>query len=171
MTENNIEHVFKEKYELYSGMLYKIAFSHLGNYHEVEDALQEVFTKLLYKAPKFKDDEHEKAWLIRITVNTCKDMLRSFFRRKTTNIDDLQIPAPETNRIILNEVIKLPAKYKTVIHLFYYEDYTVSQIAQILKMSSSAVKMRLHRGREILKMELEDSSYDEGIVQNSIHEY
>ena len=171
MVTDNLKDTFKVKYRQYSNMLYKIAFLYLGKSYEAEDALQEVFTKYLYKSPKFKDDEHEKAWLIRVTTNTCKDMMKSFFRKKVVNIDEVQLQSSDKNNEILNEIIRLPTKYKTVIHLYYYEDYSVSKIAEILKISASAVKMRLHRGREILKLELEDDLYEKGIIQGSIQKY
>jgi len=156
---NTIEHVFREKYNLYAKTIYKIAFVYLKSHTDVEDALQEIFLKLLLKAPKFNSAEHEKAWLIRVTINTCKNMLKSLGRRETiAAMDELeQVGTPEgKNDEILTEILNLPDKYKAVIHLYYYEGYSVLQIAQILKTTQSAVKMRLKRGRDILKFELKD---------------
>jgi len=156
---NTREQVFREKYNLYGKTIYKIAFVYLKNNADVEDALQEVFLKLLLKAPKFNSVEHEKAWLIRVTINTCKNMLKSHGRRQNiATMDELeQVGTPERkNDEVLTEILNLPDKYKAVIHLYYYEGYSVLQIAQILKTTQSAVKMRLKRGRDILKLELRD---------------
>ena len=151
---------FEAKYTLYGNMLYKIAFLYFGNSYDAEDALQEVFFKLLYDSPSFKDLNHEKAWLIRVTQNKCKDMLKAS-RCKDTSADKIEIADfvkanSDAKLDIIKQVIALPVKYKTAIILYYYYDYSVSEISQTLKISNSAVKMRLKRGREILKIELED---------------
>jgi RNA polymerase sigma-70 factor (ECF subfamily) len=162
MDNKSLEIKFEAKYNDYGEMLYKIVFLYLGNADDAEDILQEVFIKLLYNAPLFKNSQHEKAWLIRTTQNKCKDILKSSYR-KNVPIDDLQLFENSQNNDekidVTSQIIALPAKYKTAIILYYYYDYSVSEIAQILKTSSSAVKMQLKRGRELLKMQLED--YDE----------
>lgn len=150
---------FKTIYNKYGEMLYRIAFVYLGNPHDAEDVLQDVFISFLHNPPKIKNDEHEKAWLIRTTQNKAINLLKST-SRKNVNIDDLQIHIDDTNKDlhldVLKQVISLSPKYKTVIILYYYNDYSVSEIAQILKISKSAVKMRLKRSRELLKIQLED---------------
>lgn len=147
------ENEFNTAYDLYADMLYKIAYLHTADKDESEDILQEVFIKLLYKSPSFKDSEHKKAWLIKTTTNQCKDFLKSS-RRKNLPLND---------EILGEEIFddkKLDSKYKTVLYLFYYEDYTVEMIASTLSLSKSNVKMRLKRGRELLKNELEEYSND-----------
>ncbi|MUG65156.1 sigma-70 family RNA polymerase sigma factor [Paenibacillus campinasensis] len=145
-----------EIYELYGSMLFKIAMIHLGNKQDVEEALQETFFKLIDKAPHFNDSEHQKAWLIRVLTNQCKNMRGSLWRKRVTRLDDVQAYFVEpSDRALIDEVMSLPFKYKTVIHLYYYEGYSVKQIAHILQIGESAVKMRLARGRELLRMELE----------------
>ncbi|MDF2557616.1 MAG: sigma-70 family polymerase sigma factor [Bacillales bacterium] len=151
-----IKQDFNEKYDQYCKLIYKIAFIHLGNKADSEEAVQEVFIKLFSKSPVFSDSEHEKAWLIRVTSNHCKNMLRSFWRKRVTQPEDMSVyfgshKEFENAQLIIN----LPAKYKTIIHLFYYEGYAVKEISNIMKITESAVKMRLKRGREMLKMELE----------------
>lgn len=137
-------------------MLFKICMIYLGNKADAEEALQESFIKLIYKSPQFSDDEHEKAWLIRIAVNVCKDMLRSIWHKRVVKMEDIEEYYEMTNEIYtMEEIIKLPSKYKDVIYLYYFEDYSVKHISEILKISESAVKMRLKRGRDILKIELE----------------
>jgi RNA polymerase sigma-70 factor (ECF subfamily) len=145
-----------ERYDFYKSTLFRIAFSYTGNKYDSEDILQEAFIKLLYHAPDFLSDEDEKRWIIRVTINLCKNHLRSFWHKNRSNIEDIeQYVAAEEDRTQLLEILNLPAKYKIVIHLYYYEGYHIAEIAQILKLSISAIKMRLKRGREILKIELE----------------
>ena len=118
--------------------------------------MQEIFLKYLYRSPVFESPDHERHWIIRVTVNACKDFFKGFWKKNIICMDEIEregITHEESG--ILQEIIKLPEKYKMVIHLFYYENYSVSEISQILKISESAVKMRLKRGREMLKMELE----------------
>ncbi|MBQ7115599.1 MAG: RNA polymerase sigma factor [Clostridia bacterium] len=155
---------FRTKYKEYGEMLYRIAFVYLGNPDDTEDILQEVFIALLYNSPEFKSKEHEKAWLIRITQNKCINFLKST-SRKNIPIDELKLPTYSENQEekidIIKNILSLPPKYKTTVILYYYNDYSVDEIAKILKISKSAVKMRLKRAREILKIELEDYHYEE----------
>ncbi|MFT4143503.1 MAG: RNA polymerase sigma factor [Mobilitalea sp.] len=145
-----------EKYNLYKAMLFRIAFSYLGNKHDSEDVLQEAFIKLHYSAPNFASYEDEKRWLIRVTINLCKDHLKSFWHRNKISLDDIEAFAVTTqDHEDLLEILKLHPKYKIVIHLYYMEGYRISEIAKILHISESAVKMRLKRGRELLKLEME----------------
>ena len=142
---------FNSAYDLYADMLYKIAFLHTADKDESEDILQEVFIKLLYKSPTFKSSEHKKAWLIKTTVNQCKDFLKSS-RRKVLPLNDEILgdePFDERKLDVRNKLLKLDAKYKTV-----------EMIATTLSLSKSNVKMRLKRGRELLKNELEEYSND-----------
>lgn len=155
---------FQATYKEYGEMLYRIAFVFLGNPDDTEDILQEVFISLFYNSPEFKSKEHEKAWLIRITQNKCINFLKSA-SRKSVPIDELQLPAYNENREekidIIKNILSLPPKYKTAVILYYYNDYSVEEIAKTLKIGKSAVKMRLKRAREILKIELEDYNYEE----------
>lgn len=145
-----------EKYDSYKTMIYRLAFSYLGNKQDSEDVLQDVFIKLCYSAPDFPSDEDEKRWIIRVTINLCKDHLRSFWRRNKVSLEDLdEYASIQEEKEDLLEIINLPPKYKVVIHLYYFEGYNVSEIAKILNLSISAVKMRLKRGRELLKVEME----------------
>ncbi len=149
---------FSKKYDTYGNMLYKIAYLYFGNPHDSEDAMQEVFIKLLYKAPDFKDENHEKAWLIRTMQNTCLNMLKRPSKRQVS-IEDIPLSVTDsdsdTRLDIIKAVVSLEPKYKTAVVLYYYYDYSVSKIAKTLKISNSAAKMRLKRGREQLKTELE----------------
>lgn len=147
-----------EKYQQYKVMLFRISYSYLGNKHDCEDILQEAFIKLCYHAPDFKSKEDEKRWIIRVTINLCKNHLRSYWYRHKTDLDEAEqcIVDPEYNTI-LQDILRLPEKYKTVIQLYYFSGYKIPEIADFLHISEGAVKMRLKRGRELLKIELEDA--------------
>lgn len=155
---HNKENEFNSKYEKYADMLYRIAFLYLNNKSEAEDVLQDIFIKLLYKSPSFNGDEHEKAWLIRVTQNKCKDILRSAKHKKSELPDNLSSDDENEERLlsVRLSIMRLPEKYKTVVFLYYYEGYSIGEIAKILHISNSAVKMRLKRSREILKLDLEE---------------
>ena len=151
---------FTIKYDKYGNMIYKLAFTYLGKQEDCEDILQEVFVRLLRKPPRFRDEEHEKRWILRITVNCCIDLIRKNKKGNSLPLDE-NIPAVETpeEQDLLNLVLKLPDKLKAPIHLHYYEGYKVKEIAGILEISVSAVKMRLKRGREMLKIRIEEEEY------------
>ena len=159
MSKRDLENEFEAKYNEYGNMLYKIAFLYLGNASDTEDVLQDVFTKYLCGKYKFKNTEHEKAWFIRVTQNKCLDYLKKS-GRKNECIEDVSATATykdeDLEQDVISKVIALPEKYKSAIILFYYNDYTVEEISKTLKISKSAVKKRLQRGRDILKLELED---------------
>ena len=145
-----------EKYNLYKNMLFQIAFSYLGNKHDCEDVIHDVFIKLCYYAPQFKDEEHEKSWIIRVTINLCKNYMKSFWNRKKVAIDGLEEYFSYDEEIeIMSDIINLPDKYKSVILLHYISGYKISEISEILEITESAVKMRLKRAKEKLKVELE----------------
>ncbi|WP_405111351.1 RNA polymerase sigma factor [Paenibacillus sp. FSL K6-1217] len=146
-----------QSYEVYAEMLYRIALVHLGSRQDAEEATQDTFIKLMEKAPVFKDDEHQKAWLIRVITNHCKNLLGRGWRKREVKLEGVE-PITSDNPeelAILQLVLALPVKYKAVIHLYYYEDYPVQEISRILQISESAVKMRLQRGRQLLRLELE----------------
>lgn len=146
-----------EKYNLYKNMMFQIAISYLGNKYDCEDVIQEAFIRLCYHAPKFEHDENEKRWLIRITINLCKNHIKSFWNRMKVPIDGLEeYFAKDEEKEIMSDIIRLPVKYKTTILLHYIAGYKISEISEILNLSESAVKMRLKRGRELLRSELED---------------
>lgn len=145
-----------ERYDIYKTMLFRIAFSYLGNRHDCEDILQEAFIRLCYKAPEFPSEEDEKRWMIRVTINLCKSHIRSFWNRNRQSIEELEILAPDPeDKELLQEILRLPKNYKIVIYLHYIEGYKLAEIARILKVSESAVKMRLKRGRDQLRLEME----------------
>lgn len=149
---------FESVYDTYADMLYRLAFSHLQSREDAEDVVQEVFVKYLNYAGTFKDSEHEQAWMIRVTVNACYDFLRKKKYRLHVPLDEIQETVTkevETLSDVAQMLAGLPAKYKTVLLLHYFEGYSVEEVSHILKLSKSAVKMRLSRGRELLKEQME----------------
>ena len=157
MNQTIRSHTFEEAYDAYSGAVYRLAMVYLGRRADAEDVTQETFFRLLYRAPDFTGEEHKKRWLLQVTANLCRDQLRGFWRKRVTELEDaLPAAAPEELEA-LGAVMGLPEKYKLPIHLHYYEGYSVAEIAGIMKLGQSAVKMRLKRGRELLKIELEGS--------------
>lgn len=158
MKNRDLEKEFKEKYNLYAAMLYRISFLYLGNSADAEDVLQDVFIKLFSGKRKFNNDEHEKAWLIRTTQNACLDLLKKA-GRKNVSMEEVELSVcceNDARQDVLRSVFALPPRYKCVVLLYYYNGYSVEEIARILRISKSAVKKRLQRGREMLKPELED---------------
>ena len=148
---------FEAAYDAHSSAVFRLAMVYLGRYADAEDVTQEVFLRLLHRAPGFADEEHEKRWLLQVTANLCRDQLRGFWRKRITELEDTLPAAPPEELEALGAVMALPEKYKLPIHLHYYEGYSVAEAAEILKLGQSAVKMRLKRGRELLKIELEGS--------------
>lgn len=145
----------EEAYNTCGPAVYRLAMVYLGRHADAEDVTQEVFLRLLCRAPAFTDGEHQKRWLFRVTANLCRDQLRGFWRKKVTALDDALPAASPEEREALAAVMALPEPYRLPIHLYYYEGYSVAEIAEILRLGQSAVKMRLKRGRELLKRELE----------------
>lgn len=144
----------EQKIRHYAPMLYKLGMLYLSNRQDTEDCMQDVFCKLLYDAPAFNDGEHEKAWLIRVMINRCKNELKMFWRRNRADLDELRgTAASPSDRDLLMDVYRLPAKYKDAVYMYYYEGYSVNETAERLKLSPSAVKMRLARARDMLKWE------------------
>ena len=137
----------------YSDMLYKICIVILCNEQDVQDAIQDTFCRYMEKKPAFRDAEHEKAWLIRVATNICRDMIRFRLRHPKVCIDDLAdtLAAPR-QRETLEELLELPVKQKMAVYLHYVEGYQIREIAEILGITEGAVKMRLKRGREQIRL-------------------
>ena len=155
----NKEKEFETAYELYADMLYRLALSYMKQKEDAEDIVQEVFTKYFCGLHLPVSKEQEKAWFIRVTINQCHDALRKRSYRLHNSIEDVTEAAGsvEDEPDELFDVLqKLPDKYKDVIILHYLEGYSVDETAKMLGLSASATKMRLKRGREFLKEELEE---------------
>ncbi len=138
--------------DTYGNMLFRICLVMLSNEKDAEDVVQDTFITYLTKSPTFNDYEHEKAWLITIATNRCKNMRRYNFIRKHMDISDLQLYSKDNeNYGLLDHLMRLPTKHKVVLLLHYVEGYKVDEIAKILAITTSAVKKRLQRGRELLR--------------------
>ncbi|MBT9814250.1 sigma-70 family RNA polymerase sigma factor [Catenibacterium mitsuokai] len=135
--------------DTYGDMVTRICIMNLRNSDDAKDCFQEVFIKL-YKHGMIEDHDYLKHWLIRVTINTCKDYRRVFYK-KIINIEDVLIQDEKKDYVLLPVILDMPTRYKNVLYLYYYEGYKTDEISEILKMNINTVKSRLKRGREILK--------------------
>lgn len=139
----------------HSNSMFKAAYAILRNRDDAEDVTQEAFMKLMESKPHFSDSEHAKAWLLRVTINLSKNMLKASWRKnKTENNEELSYTENESDEVLFC-VMKLEESYRTVIHLYYYEGYSTNEIAYILKLPSATVRTRLKRARAKLRKMLE----------------
>ena len=150
--------------ETYRDRLFAAAFQVCGNAADAEDAAQEALLRYHISEKQFESEQHIRAWLLRVAINCAKNLSRSFFRRNTvpleTYMETLEFDSGES-REIFREVMNLPETYRLVIHLYYYEDYSVAEIGRILGLTESNVKVRLIRGRQLLKKALQEVWDDE----------
>lgn len=140
--------------ELYADTVRKICMLHLKSYADTEDIFQTVFLKYVLYLGSFENSEHEKAWIIRVTINACKDYLKSFFRSHMVPLEEAAEVAgemPEDRSEVLEAVLSLPKKYKDVVYLFYYEDYTAVEISDILGRNVNTVYTLLARAKVMLR--------------------
>lgn len=151
MTEHCNDDFITEAVKKYSDMMYRVAYNITKNREDAFDVCQDVFVRLVRSAHKIKSEEHLKAWLLRATVNVSKTALTSPHRRTVSDEVLSALTVEDKPNDVFDAVMRLPEKYSSVIHLFYYEDLTTEEIAAALKISRSAVKSRLQRGREMLR--------------------
>lgn len=152
----------KEAVEEYSDTIYRIALNITKNSEDAFDVCQDVFLRLIKSKNKIKNSEHLKAWLIRATLNCAKSYCSKAYTKHRADFDSLStadLVHNDSYDTLIESVMKLPEKYSTVIHLFYYEDMQINEIASTLKITQSAVKQRLARGRKKLKIILEGEDY------------
>ena len=136
----------------YGDMLFRLCVIMLKNESDAEDAVQETYIKFFQKAPSFESKEHQKAWLIRVATNKCRDTLRFRIRHPQIDNEDLgKFVSNSSDCGILEALTTLPEKYRLVLTLYYIEEYRVEDIAKIIGRTSSAVKMRLQKGRKLLE--------------------
>lgn len=147
-------------FDKYCNTVYRLAFSRTQNKYDAEDILQSVFLHLCRCDAVFNDDEHIKAWLLKVTVNTSKNLLSSAFRRLSQPMTDQFLAEDNPSFEVYDVVRTLPEKYRTVVHLFYYEGYTCAEIARILGTKEATVKTRLKRSRERLSTLLKGENFD-----------
>jgi len=142
----------------YSDTIRRICIVHLKNYADTEDIFQTVFLKYVLSSVSFQSEEHEKAWFIRVTINACKDLLKSFFRSHTVPLEEMmEQPAesPPDYQEVLEAVLSLPQKYRDVVYLHYFEDYTAPQISRILGKNVNTIYTLLTRSKQMLREKLE----------------
>lgn len=150
-----MEELINNLVEKYSNMVLQIAYQHSFNKSDSEDITQEVFIKLVRNIDSLKDDNYIKAWLIRVTINLCKDYNKSYWNRNTSELDE-NLKEDSDFCEVMEYVSKLKPKYRDVIYLYYYLGYKINEIAEILKMNENTVSSNLTRARKELKEILED---------------
>ena len=140
----------------YAPAIFRLAYARTGSREDAEDIMQEVFLRLLRAGPDFADRAHARAWLLRVAANCANDWFRAPWRRREGPLTD-SLPAPEhEDGGVVEAVLALPAKYRTAVHLYYYEELSVAEIAKITGKSESAVKSRLFRARAMLREALKE---------------
>lgn len=146
--EHDIEAVFNRQVST----VYKVCYNHLRNAADAEDAAQSVFVKAIRTQARFESEEHERAWLIRVAANHCKDLLKNAERRNVA-LDEAPEPAEPAceHDATLEAVMSLPSKYKDAVYLYYYEGYTAVEIARLLDRNESTVRSHLSEARAILR--------------------
>ena len=145
------ESVFLDVFEKFKNTVYSVVFNYVRNAEDAADLQQDVFVKLLGSDVEYESEEHIKAWLIRVSINLCKNHLRSQSHLSDAPLSE-EIPAEvkEESNDLFALVLTLPEKYRIPLHLFYYEEYSVRQIATAMELPEATVKIRLKRGREKL---------------------
>lgn len=148
---------FERVVEKHGNMLFRVSLTLLADTYDAEDAVQETFYRYVAKTQHFTDDEHRKAWLIRVCINICKDMLRRRIRDVHLSLDELIDYGIHDSEIsIFDEIMSLPVIYREVVLMHYVEDYRVNEIADILKITPAAVKKRLQYAREKMRIQLDE---------------
>ena len=147
---------FSYAVEHYLDTVYRAAFHAAPSPQDAEDVAQEVFEALLRSGKRFREPEHLRAWLLRVTINCAKKLHAAPWRRRTEPLSEtLEAPSPE-GEALWEELRRLPDKYRTVLHLYYYEDMTTEEIARLLDRSPATVRSQLMRGRDRLRVLLEE---------------
>lgn len=151
--------------DAYSVTIIRLCRTYVKSIHDAEDIAQDTFLELIRRRPEFMDSEHEKAWLMRTAINKCKNHLKSGWVSKTVSLEDNSpseieqegsSPEEAADSTVFDAVMALPEKYRTVIHLYYYDGYSLQDISEICRMSIATAGTRLARGRALLKKQLGD---------------
>ena len=147
----------------YSDMVLRIAYTYLKNRADAEDIVQDVFLRIIDKKPSFNDESHEKSWLIRATINMCKNKVNMFWNKNKCSIDDVQEFAVSdkynTDTSVFQAVMTLGEKYRVVVYMYYYEGYSTPEIADVIGKNETTIRSLLHRARNKLKDMLKED-YD-----------
>ncbi len=149
--------------EKYGSTVLRLAYTYLNNMADAEDTVQDVFLKIMDKAPEFRDEEHERYWIVRTTINMCKNRLNMFWNKNKRSIDEVAETAVydkySEDSTVLQAVLSLPGNYKAAVYMYYYEGWTTPQIAKMTGKSEITVRSYLHRARTMLKKILKEE-YD-----------
>ena len=147
--------------ETYADTILRLSYSYLKNTADAQDICQTVFLKLLTEPQEFASVAHERAWILRVAANQCKDLLKSHWRKRNCTLESCQEIAapPEPDGTVMDAVNELPEKYRVAVELYYYEGYQAEEIAEILNISANAVYTRLARARKQLKWMLKGEAY------------
>lgn len=147
----------------YSDMVLRIAYTYLKNRADAEDIVQDVFLRIIDKKPSFNEESHEKSWLIRATINMCKNKVNMFWNKNKCSIDDVQEFAVSdkynTDTSVFQAVMALGEKYRVVVYMYYYEGYSTPEIADVIGKNETTIRSLLHRARNKLKDMLKED-YD-----------
>lgn len=155
-----------EAVRMYGNTVFRIAYQYCGNRSDAEDIVQNTFMKLLQSEKCFEDEEYLKRWLIRVAINDAKNLNLSFWKRSVFSMTDSTVEgadifATAEHTALHDAVMKLPAKYRIVVHLFYFEDYSIKEIAEIINVKETTVQTQLMRARRKLKEQLKEVWEDE----------
>lgn len=152
----------------YSDMVYRLAYARTMNQYDAEDITQDVFMKYMKHQHELTDDEHRKAWLIRVTINTSKSFLTTAWNRKKVSMEDVEgilegksgLDEWDMDHTLLKAVAGLKEKYRVMVHLFYFEELSIKEIGEMTGMKESTIKSHLFRARELLRQELKEEDFD-----------
>lgn len=151
-SEEEVHHAIEQ----YANMVWRLCMLHLKNRADTEDIFQTVFIKYAMYKDEFENEAHEKAWITRVTINACKDLIKSFFRSHTIALEDYmeQVDLPKEDKGVLEAVLSLPQKYRDVVYLHYYEGYSAPELSRILHKNINTIYTLLNRSRQMLKEKL-----------------
>lgn len=159
--------IFCQKLEKYKNTVFRDAYSYCGNKSDAEDISQEVFLKFYTLDRVFQSENEEKAWLIRVTVNKCKDIFKSSWYKTKTSLEECRevYSMNESQSELIDVLMSIPEKYRIVIHLYYYEQYSVKEISEITSRKESTVQTHLQRGRKLIEKKLkEEEEYEQKLI-------
>lgn len=159
--------IFCQKLEKYKNTVFRAAYSYCGNKSDAEDISQEVFLKFYTLDRVFQSENEEKAWLIRVTVNKCKDIFKSSWYKTKTSLEECRevYSMNESQSELIDVLMSIPEKYRIVIHLYYYEQYSLKEISEITSRKESTVQTHLQRGRKLIEKKLkEEEEYEQKLI-------
>lgn len=149
-----------DSYEKYYEMIWRICLMQFGNSHDAYDATQETFIRLMNNTKSFRSEEHEKAWLIRVAVNYCRDVMKSSHRKREIALEaDKPKEAgmvPEEYASVYETMMELPKEYRMILYLHFYEGYSLKEIAGMLKVNPSTLRSRFAKAKELMREYLEE---------------